>query len=400
MPEAPSPWAHLWTLDPAVAYLNHGSYGACPRAVLERQRELRDRLELEPARFFGSEAEGLLAAAREELGGFVGAEPDDLAFIQNATSGVNTVLRSLDFREGDELLTTDHAYQAARCTLEFVASRSGARVVTARVPFPIRGGEEVVEAVLGAVTPNTRLAVLDHVTSPTGLVFPIERLVADLDARGVDTLVDGAHAPGQVPLDLSRIGAAYYTGNCHKWLCAPKGAAFLYVREDRQAAVHPLAISHGYDAPLGGRTRFRREFDWMGTSDPTAWLAVPEVIRYLGGLLPGSWPELMARNHALALLARKILIEELGVETPCPEGMLGSLASVPLPAFAPGAATSALDHEALNELLYERRRIESWFWPWPCPGGKVVRISAQLYNTEAQFEGLAAAVWDLLRGEL
>src|SRR5438445_7019259 len=245
----PSDLARFWTLDSAVAFLNHGSFGACPSPVLEAQQRLRERLERQPARFFVRDLEPLLADARSALAAFLGAAPEGLVFVPNATTGVNAVLRSLAVAPGDQLLVTDHAYNACRNALDFVAAAARAEVVVVPVPFPLASADAVVEAVVARATPRTRLALLDHVTSPTGLVYPIERLVRELAGRGIDALVDGAHAPGMVPLDLRALGAAYYTGNCHKWLCAPKGAAFLHVRSDRQTGVRPVVISHGPNTP-------------------------------------------------------------------------------------------------------------------------------------------------------
>ncbi len=388
-----NPWADLWLLDPAVDYLNHGSFGACPKAILAKQSELRSRLEREPVDFFIRELPELVAGARGALAAFVGADGEDLAFVPNATAGVNAVVRSLPFSPGDELLTTDHAYAACRKTLDYAASRTGARVVVAEIPFPLRSEEEVVSGVLSRVTPHTRLAMLDHVTSPTALVFPIGRLVAELSARGVDTLVDGAHALAMVPLDLGRLGAAYYTANAHKWLCAPKGAAFLHVRKDRQKGLHPVSISHGY---AGGETRFKDEFDWTGTADPTAALCIPDCIAYLGGLLPGGWPELMATNHALALKARAAICATLGIPAPAPESMLGSMASVPLPVSGPTTPARKLGREALADWM-RVRGAEPWFYDWPAGRGKLVRVSAQLYNTEEQYVRLAGLLVEALK---
>ncbi|HEY3348428.1 MAG TPA: aminotransferase class V-fold PLP-dependent enzyme [Thermoanaerobaculia bacterium] len=386
-------YADLWTLDPAVDYLNHGSFGACPKAILEKQSDLRTRLEREPMDFLVRHAPALYAEARTALGQFVGADPDDLAFVPNATTGVNAVVRSLTFSPGDEILTTDHAYGACRKTLDYVASRAGARVTIAKVPFPLAGDDDVVAPVLAAVTPRTRLAMLDHVTSPTALVFPIERLVAELSARGVDTVVDGAHALGMLPLDLTRLGAAYYTGNAHKWLCAPKSVAFLHVRKDRQKLVHPVTISHGY---AGGETRFRDEFDWTGTIDPTPALTIPFCIEYLGSLVRGGWPALMERNRELALRARGILLERLGGEASCPDRMVGSMAAVALPPPSQSSSALGLDRVALSDRM-RARGVESWFHPSPSDGAMLVRLSAQLYNAEEQYVRLAKLLAEALR---
>jgi isopenicillin-N epimerase len=384
-------FAHLWALDPSVVFLNHGSFGACPSEVLRQQAVLRAEMEAEPVRFLSRELDDRLDVARAALASFLGADPDDLAFVTNATSGVNAVLRSLTLAPGDELLTTDHAYNACKNALEFVAGRSGARVVIATVPFPVASPDAVIEAVLARVTSRTRLALVDHVTSPTALVLPVERLIAELSRRGIDVIVDGAHAPGMVPLDLGTLGATYYSGNCHKWLCAPKGSAFLWVRRDRHADVHPLTISHGANARRPGRERFRLEFDWTGTSDPTAWLTVPKAIAYVGGLLPGGWPAVMARNHALAIEARRQLCDVAGTPPPCPDTMIGSLASIVLP---DGPTTDIFwrNPDPLQGRLFDHWKVEVPVMSWPSPPRRLVRISAQLYNERAHYARLAEAL--------
>jgi isopenicillin-N epimerase len=383
--------AHLWPLDPATIFLNHGSFGACPTEVLRHQDALRAEMEANPVRFLSREIDERLAVAREALAAFVGAHADDLAFISNATSGVNAVLRSLTFAPGDELLTTDHAYGACRNTLDFVARRAGASVVVATLPFPVASPADVVTAVMAKVTDRTRLALLDHITSPTALVLPVEPLIAALNARGVDVIVDGAHAPGMVALDLDALGAAYYAGNCHKWLCAPKGSAFLWVRRDRQEHVRPLTISHGANVTRPGRSRFRLEFDWMGTSDPTAWLTVPKSIEYVGSLVPGGWPALRARNRELALEARRLLCEVAGTGPLCPDEMVGSIASVRLPdGLTANIAWRRPD--PVQARLYERWGIEVPVMSWPAAPRRLIRISVQLYNSRAHYARLAEAL--------
>ena len=228
-----------WALDPAASFLNHGSFGACPTAVLAEQSRLRAQMESDPVRFLARDLWRRLDEASAALGAFIGADGADLAFVTNATAGVNAVLRSLAFKPGDEILITDHAYEACAEAARYVAGRSGARVVVAQVPFPITSTAIVRDAVLAAASPRVRLAMLDHVTSSTALVWPIKELIERLSERGIDTLVDGAHAPGMLALDIDSLAPAYYAGNCHKWICAPKGAGFLYVREDLQGTVLP-----------------------------------------------------------------------------------------------------------------------------------------------------------------
>ena len=387
----PSPFADHWDLDPGITFLNHGSFGACPRVVLQAQNDWRARLEREPVLFLHRQLEGLLDEARAVLGAFVGSDPDDLAFVSNATAGVNTVLHSLPLARGDELLVTDHEYNACRNALDYVAERSGARVVTAPIPFPLKSPDEVIGAVLDRVTDRTRLLLIDHVTSPTGLVLPVEPIVRALNERGIDTLVDGAHAPGMLPLDLGKLDAAYYTGNCHKWLCTPKGSALLRVRRDRQQTVRPRSISHGANSQRVDRSRFRLEFDFCGTDDPTPFLCVPSAIDFLGSLLPGGLPALQQHNHELALEGRRLLCEALGTAEPAPQTMIGSLASVCLPP----SDEAPIGPEGLDPLhvrLFEHHRIEVPVMRWPAPALRLLRISPQIYNARAQYEALAAAV--------
>ena len=390
--------ASLWPLDPDVTFLNHGSFGACPTEVLRYQSALREELEAEPVRFLSREISDRLDAARGALAAFVGTDADGLVFVPNATTGVNAVLRSLAFAPDDELLVTDHAYKACANALEFVASRAGARVVVAGVPFPPTSPDAVVAAVMSRVTPRTRIALLDHVTSPTALVFPIERLVTELTARGVETMVDGAHAPGMLALNVRALGATYYAGNCHKWICSPKGAGFLYVTEKRRGDVRPTTISHGATATYPGRTRFLLEFDWAGTGDPTAYLAVPKALEYIGSLLPGGWPAVMERNRALALDARRLLCATLGVPAPCPDEMIGSLASVPLP---DGQTTDIgwRRPDPIQTRLYEGWGFEVPVHSWPRPPKRMVRISAQLFNRREDYARLAEALTKCLEAE-
>jgi isopenicillin-N epimerase len=397
---APPPFdpREIWTLDPQVVFLNHGSFGACPRAVQQLQQDLRQRMEAQPVVFLSRDLAEGMKNVRAELGRFLGAGSEDLALVPNATAGVNTVLRSLRFSPGDELLATDHEYNACRNALNFVAQGSGATVVCAEIGLPIRSPGEVMDRVMSRVTPRTRLLLIDHVTSSTALVFPLAELVAELARRGVDVLVDGAHAPGMVPLNLGELGAAYYTGNCHKWLCAPKGAAFLYVRPDKQADIRPLSISHGANAAFTPRRpRFRAEFDWTGTCDPTPWLCIPECIRLLGSLLPGGWPALMDHNRAMAAAARRHLGAALGAEPLCPESMLGSMASFRLPRDAAGPADSVLGFLPIQEELWQLYRIEVTVMSWPAPPRQMLRLSAQLYNRPEDYIRLSAALREVLR---
>ena len=355
-------------------------------------------MERQPIQFFVRDLESLLDEAREALAQFVGAHEGNLVFVPNATAGVNTVLRSLHFAEGDQVIVTDQEYNACRNALDVMADRRGVEVSVVKIPFPLRSEDQAVDPILGAITARTRLLLIDHISSQTGLVLPLERIVRALGERGIDTLVDGAHAPGMIPLNIEQLSAAYYTGNCHKWICAPKGAGFLCIRPDRQKLIRPLSISHGANSLRTDRARHLIEFGWTGTWDPSAYLSVPEAIRQMGRVLPGGWPELMQRNHALALAAREILCEALRIEKPCPDAMIGALAAMRLP---DGQSTeppkSPLYLDPLQEELLEKYRIEVPVIPWPRPPHRVLRISAQVYNKREHYEALARALPQVLR---
>jgi isopenicillin-N epimerase len=296
------------------------------------------------------------------------------------------------------LLVTDHEYNASRNVLDFVAAERGCTVVVAKIPFPIDGPRAVLEALLSRVSARTRLAMIDHVTSQTALVLPIAALVRELESRGVDVLVDGAHAPGMIELDIGALSPAYYAANCHKWLCAPKGVGFLWAREDRRKHVRPAIISHGANAPVDLTARYRVEFDWMGTSDPTAALSLPEALRFMGSLLPGGWASLRARNRALVLEGRRLVAEALGVALPCPDAMIGAMASLPVPAsarFPEPTAASALELDPLHEALFGEYAIETPVLTCPAHPGRLLRISAQAYNARGDYERLAEALREL-----
>jgi isopenicillin-N epimerase len=386
-----SQFAEHFSLDPAVIYLNHGAFGAVPRVVQEAQREFRELLERNPVHFFMRELERRLDETRAILGPFLGANPDDLGFVPNATAGVNTVLTALDFEAGAEIVINDHTYPACRNAVQYWAARRGLRVRIAKIPFPVSSDEQLTQAILAEVTPRTKLVLLDHITSPSGLIMPLHDLIRALSERGIDTLVDGAHGPGMLPLHLEALGAAYYTGNLHKWCCAPKGAAFLWVRRDRQALIHPLVISHGWAAPRTDRSRFLLEFDWPGTLDASAILSVPKALSFLSGLFEGGMPALYAHNKALALAGRDTLCAALGTQPPCPDSLLGSLAVALFPEPTPKVPSP----DALYNALVGRG-IEVPIVPLPGYPSGFVRIAAQVYNSPSEF----VALGDALREEL
>tara|TARA_A100001037_G_scaffold305140_1_gene344191 strand:+ start:1565 stop:2572 length:1008 start_codon:yes stop_codon:yes gene_type:complete len=325
--------------------------------------------------------------ARLELSEFLNADSDGMTFCQNATSGVNTVLRSLVLNQGDEIIVPNHSYQACWNAIDFVAARWGAKIVVVDLPFRCDSEEEIIEPLLAAISPKSVLAMIDTVTSPTGLRMPFEKLVGEFQSRGVDVLLDAAHGPGIVPMDLSKLDAAWVTGNCHKWLCSPKGSAFLHIREDKKNETKPLTISHGHSADLSLQEKFRFEFDWQGTKDPTAILCIPESIETLESMVSGGFDEIMERNNSLALKARNLLCESLGTDPPTPNSMISAMATIDLPGTYSGGADIMAD--PLHNKLLDEFGIQVPVFPWPHHKMRYFRISAYLYNTIEEYEFLA-----------
>lgn len=369
-----------WALAPDIVHLNHGSFGATPLTVLDAQRRIRDEFESNPTGFVDDRYLDRLDEVRTVLASFLAVETANLAFVTNATSGVASVVGSFDLKPGDEILTTDHTYNACRNTIDVATARAGATVTTAPVQFPDSSPEQAVESVLSRVTPRTRLVVVDHVTSPTALVLDVERIVARLEPD-VPVLVDGAHAPGMLPLDLGALGASYYTGNLHKWVCAPKGAGFLAVAERHRATIRPTVISHGWNTPNGDRSLFHRLFDWTGTFDPSAWLSIPSALETMAGLHPDGWPGVMAANRALAMEARDLLSSRLSIAASAPDEMTGSMAAFEMRHARPGLAGRLRSKGIVVPVS-----------PWPHPDSQVLRISAQRYNTLDEYDRLADAI--------
>lgn len=371
-------------LEGDAVFLNHGSYGATPRVVLAAADAWRRRMEAQPVRFMGRELIPALHAALDRLGGFIGARGADLAFVDNATAAVSTVLRAFELAPGDELLTTSHAYGAVRAALGFVAARAGARVVEAELPFPAAGEDELCAALARRFTERTRLLALDHVTSPTALVLPVARLAAAARARGIPVLVDGAHAPGMLNLDIGSLGVDWYAGNCHKWLFAPKGCAFLWAAPERQAVLAPLAVSHGQGQG------FRAAFDWTGTRDHSAFLAVTAALGFIEGI---GAERLRARNHDLVVAAARLIVDAWWTPVGGPPALLGAMAAIAVPTergLAKGLPATPGAAAALHDRLWDDHRIEV---PVTAFAGRLwVRVSAQIYNELEEYHRLAEAV--------
>ncbi len=386
--ELRDPLASRWGLDPDVTFLNHGSFGACPTAVRERRCELLDELEGQPVDFMIRRLPAMYFDVVRRLEDFLGAERGSIVLLPNATSGVATALAATEVRPGETILTTGQEYFATRNAVYRKAAESGAEVVEVPAPFPVGSEEELMAPILEAAGPGTALVVLDHIFSPSGVVLPLKRLLSEMGPDRPVVIVDGAHGPGQVELDLAGLGADFYTGNCHKWLCSPKSCAVLYTRPDRQDRVRPLAQSYTPDDIEAGLSRYQLEHFWNGTYDPTPRLTVPDAIDCMAAMVEGGWPEIMSSNRRKVLQGREALCSRLGIAPPCPEELVGSMAAVPLPWSQPPHPRRPDWVDPLQAGL-RRRGIEVPVTWSRAPKRRLLRISAQLYNGPDEYALLA-----------
>lgn len=376
--------SELWALDSDLVFLNHGSFGAVPRPVLEAQSAWRLKIERDPIEMIGRRMSELLEPSRWAAGELINCDPEAVGFVANATTAINAVLRSMTFAPGDRLVAPNHVYNAIRRTMQWVAERDGAEYVEIELPLPATDGTQLADDLLDALPDRTRLLLIDEISSPTAIRFPIEHIISTCRSRDIEVIVDGAHAPGMVEVDIAeqeRLGALAWTGNLHKWCFVPKGCAVLHVHRDHRDTVHPPTISHH----LG--EGFQREFEWQGTIDFTPWLTVPSALAFIEETF--GWDRLRAHNHHLATWAQAYLCEHWGSRplTPLDGSLLGSMAAVVLP---PDVQTRFAGPEVLQVALYDEHRIEAPVHAWGSDW--IIRVSAQAYNHPDQYARLAEAV--------
>lgn len=378
----PSDLQPLFLLRPDVTFLNHGSFGACPRPVFEEYGRWQREFEEEPVEFFVRRAPGLLRESRRILGAYVGCDADDLVYVTNATIGVNIVARSLQLSDGDEVLATNHEYGACERIWNFLSARRGFSYRPVQFPLPVTTHEAFVERMVAEITPATRLIFISHISSPTGLVFPVAEICRIARERGIMTLIDGAHIAGQLPLDLDGLGADFYTGNLHKWLCAPKGSAFLYVRRELQPMLEPLVISWGWEAAEPGPSQFIDHHELWGTRDIAAFLSTAAAIRFQE---QHDWTEVRARCRRLVREGLPVVAEACGGKAIVddPETWFAQMGTLRLP--------DSVDGVRLQRRLFDEHRVEVPVFAWQ-PGVNTLRFSIQGYNSWDDIEAFAAAL--------
>lgn len=392
--ELSSEFASFWDFDPETVFLNHGSFGACPTEVNRYRTGLLDRLENQPVDFILREYMPRIPGILEKLESFTGAPSGSIVLVTNVTTGINTVLSNLSINPGDELVTTGQEYFSSANILKTNAAKYNGKYIEVPIESPVSDPDQVIDSIISVITSRTVLVLIDHISSPTGMIFPVKELVRRLDRLGIDVLVDGAHGPGMIPLNLEELGAAYYTGNCHKWMCAPKTAALLYVRPDRQRNFRPAVMSHTASEFDIEMSDFQIEFFWNGTIDPTPRMSIPFTIDFMESLHPGGWTGIMNENHEKAVRAERLICGRLGIEPFCPESMIGSMAAVSLPWQPPSDLPPPEGIDPLQNWLLREKQIEIPVTFTRIPHGRFLRLSAQLYNSDAEFEYLCESLME------
>ena len=369
-------------LDPEIIFLNHGSFGACAKPVYENLLVWQKKLEEEPVKFFEDIIFDALKKSREALAAYINCSADDLVYFSNPTTAVNAVARSLRLEPGDEVLSTNHIYGALDRSWKYICADKNARFVKAKIPFPIQSKQEFRDCLLSSVTDRTKVIFLSHITSMTAMIFPVEEIIEYAKERNILTIIDGAHVPGHIPLDINKLDADIYTGACHKWMCTPKGVSYLYVKKEFQENVHPLVVSWGWESENPGPSKFLDWHEWQGTRDMSAFLTIPVAIKFLN---KHNWLKLGRRCRKQVVRTRNEFLDMLSIPPPCPDSWLGQMASIPLPID---------DADLFKNIILKKYKIQVPVFKWE--DITLLRFSIQFYNTKSDLDRLLAAVKEML----
>jgi len=370
-------------LDPKIIFLNHGSFGACAKPIYENLLYWQNLLEKEPVKFFEETIFEALVKSRKSLGSYINCDPNDLVYFPNPTTAVNTVARSLNLKPGDEILSTDHIYGALDRSWIYICKKKGVVFKKAKIPFPINSKEEFLDIFFSYVSDKTRVIFISHITSMTALKFPVEEIIKYSKDKNIITIIDGAHAPGHIPLDLIKLDADIYTGACHKWMCTPKGISFLYVKKELQECIHPIVISWGWESDNPGISNFLDWHEWQGTRDMSAFLTVPAAIDFLEKY---NWEKISQTCRKIVIETRNSFLEYLDIKKPCPNSWLGQMASIPIPVE---------NFETFKHILLKKYKIQVPIFKWQ--NQTILRYSIQGYNSSSDAEKLIYAVKDYLQ---
>jgi isopenicillin-N epimerase len=393
---AQNQFAPYWSIDPSVIYLNHGSFGATPTFVLKAQRKVQEAMEAEAIDFFVKDLVHHIDESKNVLASFVGTSAHNIVFTANTTTGVNTIFNNLPCKTGDEWLLTNHNYGACINAAKHYASKNGCIINVANIPYPLQSDDEIISAIEAAITPKTTIALIDYITSATATIFPVVDIIKLLHSKNIKVIIDAAHAPGMVPFHLDNLQADYFVANCHKWICSPKGSAFIYVAPQHQHHVAPLVISHLNDTAVDTPAHWSNQFIFDGTHDYSAYVVVKDAIQYMPTLLDGGWSSIMKTNHNLVWQGANAIANAMQVQLPTPEHMVGSICNIPMPdGEIPAKKFNSIT--ILKKTLRETYNIEVPIFNYPAAPQQWLRISAQLYNTIEQYEYLIGCLREIYK---